>query len=217
MNENEIWKDIDGYEGLYQVSNLGRVKSLNYNHTNQEKILRQIKTKGGYVIINLCKNGKSKNFLVHRLVANAFLENLNNLPQVNHIDENKENNVVSNLEFCDAKYNNNYGTAIQRRVANTDYKAITAKIDYKAFQEKRVANTDWKSIGRKNAEKLTNGVLSKQVYQYNKKGELIKIWESTAECGRNGFHFGNVAACCRGERKTHKGYIWSYEEIKKGE
>lgn len=210
MNENEIFVDIEGYEGLYQVSNLGRVKSLNYNHTNQEKIIKFGENKDGYLLVSLCKNGKSKTCKVHRLVANAFLENLNNLPQVNHIDENKTNNIVSNLEWCDAKYNNTYGTCQQRRLMNIDYKT-------------RTANTDWKSIGDKNSKKLINRKdLSKQVYQYDLNDKLIKIWKSTAECGRNGFNFGNIAACCRNcylrkGNNVYKNFIWSYEEIKKGE
>lgn len=110
----EIWKDIEGYEGLYQVSNKGRVKSLNYKRTGKEGILSSSPTSSGYLIVNLCKNKKQKPFYIHRLVAKAFLPNPNNLPQVNHKDENKENNTVYNLEWCTAKYNNNYGTHNER-------------------------------------------------------------------------------------------------------
>lgn len=110
----EIWKDIKGYEGLYQVSNLGRVKSLNYNHTGKEKILKEGKCSGGYVCVHLCKKGKMRTVLIHRLVAQAFIPNPDNLPQVNHKDENKQSNIVENLEWCDQNYNNNYGTRIQR-------------------------------------------------------------------------------------------------------
>ena len=106
----EIWKDIQGYEGLYQVSNYGNVKSLNYRMTGKERILKSGKTVNGYLAVDLCKNGKRKHSLIHRLVAQAFLENPNNYPQVNHKDENKQNNHVSNLEFCTSFYNMNYGT-----------------------------------------------------------------------------------------------------------
>lgn len=106
----EIWKDVKGYEGLYQVSNLGRIKSFNYMNTGKEKILKNRLDKGGYYSIVLYKNGKYINKKVHRLVAEAFIPNLDNLPQVNHKDENKLNNRVDNLEWCTAKYNNNYGT-----------------------------------------------------------------------------------------------------------
>lgn len=106
----ENWKDIPSYEGLYQVSNLGRVKSLNYNHTGKEKILTLKTSKNGYLQIGLSKNGKQKFFLIHRLVAIAFIPNPDNLPQVNHKDECRYNNCVDNLEWCDSKYNCNYGT-----------------------------------------------------------------------------------------------------------
>ena len=105
----EIWKDIAGYEGLYKVSNLGRVKSLNYLRKGIEKDRIPNKNNSGYLIVGLHKDGKIKNFLIHRLVAEAFIENVNDLPQVNHIDENKLNNRVENLEWCSAKYNSNYG------------------------------------------------------------------------------------------------------------
>lgn len=103
----EIWKPVVGYEGLYEVSNWGRVKSLKFG---KERILKLIKDKDGYFIVNLYKNKKIKSFRVHRLVAEAFIDNPDNLPQVNHKDENPSNNVVSNLEWCNAKYNINFGT-----------------------------------------------------------------------------------------------------------
>ena len=107
----EIWKDVKDYEGLYQVSNWGRVKSFKFG---KERILKQFTNNDGYLQVHLCKNGKLKTFLVHRLVAEAFLDNPNNLPQVNHKDENPQNNNVENLEFCSAKYNTNFGTRNKR-------------------------------------------------------------------------------------------------------
>lgn len=112
----EIWKDIEGYEGLYQVSNLGRVRSLNYNRTGTTKYLhpgRQNKTK--HMTITLCKDGKSKSFSLHRVVASTFIQNPNKYPCVNHIDEDPTNNIVSNLEWCTHLYNNNYGQAVTKR------------------------------------------------------------------------------------------------------
>lgn len=114
MTEKEIWKDIKGYEGLYQVSNLGNVKSLNYGRTCKERILIPCKKPNGYLNVELSKNCICKKFYVHRLVAKAFIENPDNLPQVNHIDENKLNNRVDNLEWCSYEYNNNYGTHNER-------------------------------------------------------------------------------------------------------
>ena len=111
--EKEIWQDIAGYEGLYKVSNLGRVKSLNYRRTGKEHLLNKTLSKGYWRVL-LSKNCISKKFSVHRLVSQAFIENPENLPQVNHIDENKLNNRVENLEWCSAEYNNKYGTRNER-------------------------------------------------------------------------------------------------------
>ena len=112
--KGEIWKDIEGYEGLYQVSNLGRVKSLNYKRTGKEKILKAYNNSHGYLQVNLCKDGNREQPLVHVLVATAFLDNPDNLPEVNHKDENSKNNMVENLEYCSSSYNTNYGTRNKR-------------------------------------------------------------------------------------------------------
>lgn len=114
----EIWKDIEGYNGKYQVSNLGRVKSLNYLRTGNERILKPGKDKYGYLQLILCNEGKQKRFFVHRLVASAFIENPNNLSFINHKDENPLNNNVDNLEWCTPKYNSNFGTRNERMGAN---------------------------------------------------------------------------------------------------
>ena len=108
--EEEIWKDVVGFEGAYMVSNFGRVMSLNYHNFHIKKILNLRKNRKGYLIIALCYNGKKLLTFAHRLVAMAFIPNPQNLPQVNHKDENKENNCVNNLEWCDCLYNNNYGS-----------------------------------------------------------------------------------------------------------
>lgn len=122
--EKEIWKDIDGYNGLYQVSNLGRVKSLNYNKTGIEKILKPKKSKLGYLSLWLYKKGsKRKDVRINRLVATAFLPNPNNYPVVNHKDENPQNNCVENLEWCTYQYNINYGNCKQK-MSKGKYKPI---------------------------------------------------------------------------------------------
>ena len=108
---SEIWRDIQGYEGLYQVSSEGRVKSLKYG---KERILKPRADRYGYMYVILCMDGQRKYHLVHRLVANEFLDNPDGLPQVNHKDECKTNNTVENLEWCTHEYNNNYGTHNQR-------------------------------------------------------------------------------------------------------
>lgn len=117
----EIWKDIQGYEQLYQISNFGNVKRLHTekkqgtgNYERMEKILSQRLNNKGYLIVDLYKNNKRKQLLVHRLVAIAFLHNPNNFPCVNHKDENPQNNHSDNLEWCSQKYNMNYGTCPYR-------------------------------------------------------------------------------------------------------
>lgn len=120
----EEWKDIEGFEGLYQISNFGRVKSLpkekqfgNNFYITKEKILKNQKDKDGYLQVNLYQNKKAKHYKVHRLVAKAFIQNLENKPEVNHIDGNKENNCVSNLEWVLAKENiyHAYSTGLIKR------------------------------------------------------------------------------------------------------
>ena len=194
MSKKEIFKDIKGYEGLYQVSNLGNVKSLGNDKAKKERILKTGKNIWGYLYVILRKNKKGKITYIHRLVANTFIPNVDNLPQVNHKDENKENNCADNLEWCNAKYNNTYGTAIQRRLANTDYKVISEK-------------------------QINDPNRSKKVYQHTLDGKLINIWESINECKRNGHSSGSVSACCRNSylregNNVYKGYIWSYTEKK---
>ena len=107
----EIWKDIEGYEGLYQVSNEGRVRSF---HRNREKILKSSDNGTGYLMVGLSLDKKYKKCLIHRLVAKAFIPNPNNLLEVNHKDECKTNNSVENLEWCSSKYNNNYGSRTEK-------------------------------------------------------------------------------------------------------
>ncbi len=184
----EIWKTAiyDGivYEGLYKVSNLGKILSLDYNHTGKPGLMNPTNVKG-YLRVGLSKNGKTKKCLVHRLVAEAFLPNPEGKPCVNHKiegDEGKKINMVifnedgtidkerTTIEWCTYEENNNYAT-----------------------HNERVAKA-----------------LSKKVLQLSLSGELFREWESTQECERNGFKQSAVAACCRGERKTHKGFRFMY-------
>ena len=161
----EIWKDKKDYEGHYQVSNWGRVKSIKFG---KERILKPQKNTSGYLCVTLCKNNNQCQFEVHRLVAEVFLPNPNNYKEVNHKNEIKTDNRVENLEWCDRKYNQNYGTRTEK--------------------------------------------CSKKVYQYTLDGKFVKEWKSTAECGRNGYNYGNVAACCRGKLKKYKNFIWKYKK-----
>lgn len=119
----EEWKDIKGYEGLYQVSNLGRVYS---NKSN--KLLKSRLDRGGYSYLNLYNNGISKWYKIHRLVAIAFIPNPENKLTVNHIDEDKTNNVVSNLEWATMKEQNNHGTRLERTSITQGTKIIAIDI-----------------------------------------------------------------------------------------
>lgn len=170
--KKEYWKPVVGYEELYQVSNFGRVKSLPRNGTvKYARILKPGTDKDGYFKVYLYKNNKLKTFTVHRLVAEAFLPNPDNLPCVNHKDECKTNNNVNNLEWCTHEYNINFGTRNEK-------------------------------VSKK---------LSKTVLQYTLDGEFVREWKSTMECERNGYNHSAVAACCRGELKKYKDFIWKYK------
>ena len=184
--KKEHFVDTEGFEGLYQTSDEGRVKSLARDivykdgriRHQEEKLLKPIVDKGGYLRVALCKDGKREYKSVHRLVAEAFIPNPLNLPEVNHKDEDKTNNRVENLEWCTHEYNQNYGSRNQRV-----------------------------------AEAHTNGITSKQVFQYSLDGELVAIWPSTQECGRNGFNQGAVSDCCNNKymrigNNKYKDYIW---------
>lgn len=183
----EEWKNIKGFEGLYQVSNEGRVKSLQREITYKdgrkkiikERILKNILSDLGYYHVMLSKNGVTKRYKVHRLVANEFIENPNNLPIINHKDENPKNNVVDNLEWCTQGYNVRYGTAIERGKQ--------------------------KQLNRKD--------LSKEVEQYNLDKQLIETYKSASEVIRKNSQFSitSITRCCRGEQNNYKGYIWKYK------
>ena len=192
----EEWKDIKGYEGIYQVSNEGRVKSLNYNHTGKERILKSTSNSCDYLNVSLWKDGQKKQHLVHRLVANAFIENPDDLPQVNHIDENKSNNCTENLEWVTCKQNINHGTRNQRMA-----------------EAHRGKPCPWAT------EALTNRTdLSIPINMLTKDGEFIRQFPSSMEAERwlraNGYPKAshcNINSCCQGKRfKSCYGFKWQY-------
>lgn len=179
----EKWRPIEGYEGLYEVSDWGRVKSLekvdSLGHLRKEKILKSIKNNKGYIKVNLCKDGERKNCTVHRLVAQAFIPNPDNLPCVNHKDEVKTNNHVGNLEFCSHQYNSTYGTAIQRRVEKT----INGKLSKSVYQYTLDGEfvREWESVSE----------IQRQL----------------------GYFQTAISACCAGKCKTSYDYIWSFTPL----
>ena len=137
MHITEVWRPVKGFEGRYEVSNYGRIKSLNYCNRGYEKILSPSKDHYGYLFISLGRGGRNKK--VHRLVAEAFLPNPNNLPEVNHKDENRANNAVWNLEWCDRKYNMNYGTCREKIGRNREIPIIQSDLEGNFIRR-------WKSI-----------------------------------------------------------------------
>lgn len=110
----EIWRDIPGYESLYQVSSMGNVRSLNYNHTGLVKVMHPSIDNRGYKCVLLCKDKKVRMWRVHRLVAITFLPNPDNHKIINHKNEDKTINTVSNIEWCNSSYNNTYGNRIKK-------------------------------------------------------------------------------------------------------
>lgn len=130
----EEWKAVPGYEGLYEVSNIGNVRNVRRN-----TLLKLSKNNYGYIQVWLYKNGIRNRFQVHRIVAQAFLPNIDDLPQVNHKDEDKTNNNVTNLEWCDAKYNTNFGTRnIRRRetaIKNGSWSGLSKEEYHKKYYE----------------------------------------------------------------------------------
>lgn len=123
----EIWKPVAGFEGLYEVSNLGSVASLHYKGGDKRGLLKPKKHNCGYYSVCLCKDKRKYDFLIHRLVADTFIPNPNNFPQVNHKNEDKHDNRVKNLEWCTAQYNMTYGTGKQREAEKKRGKTNTGR------------------------------------------------------------------------------------------
>ena len=163
------WKPVVGYDG-YFVSNTGIIRSFKRGKPHD---LRYVTKVDGYLRTYLCKNGKTKAFYVHRVVAQAFIDNPNNLPFVNHKDECKTNNCVDNLEWCTFKYNINYGTAIKRREAHTNKKAIAAKIDWYTVLKKRKGQSEYKPI-----QQIKNGIIIASFQSINEAARKTGLWAS---------------------------------------
>ena len=190
MTDIEIWKtavyDGEVYEGLYKVSNLGKILSLNYRNTGKAEVMTPIERKDGYSEVCLSKNKETKRCLVHRLVAFTFLDNPENKPQVNHKIEGKKGRKINMVFF------NKDGTVNKER---TTIEWVTPK-----------ENNDYGTRTERSAK-----TQSKPVLQLSLSGDLIKEWESTRECERNGFDHGAVCKCCNGKQKTYKGFRWEYK------
>jgi hypothetical protein len=182
----EKWIDIINYEGLYQVSNTGNIKSLGNGNstdtrTKQHRILKTVVKRNGYEQVKLCKDGSSRHFIVHRLVGIHFIDNPNNLREINHIDGNKLNNHISNLEWISSSDNQKHSFKIGLQIP--------------------LRGNECKQ--------------SKPVNQYDLIGNFIKKWESINQVYRElGFNTYGIIKCCKKEKryKTAYGYKWEYSE-----
>ena len=189
MNYNtdeEVWKDVKGYEGYYQVSNLGQVRSLDRTipfrggEKKLEGMILKQKLNKGYNVVGLSVEGKQQGKLTSRLVAEAFIVNPENKPEVNHIDENKQNNMVENLEWVTSKENANHGTRNSKVIGNLENTSIEAR--------KPVVMID----------KRTN----KHLLAFGSVNDAFHYLEK--EPG------GYISRVCRGEATTAYGYKWKY-------
>ena len=179
---NEIWRDIKDYPN-YMVSNLGRVKSLCNNKTSKEKIIKPNKINSGYLRVALYKNGNIKKYLIHRLVAEAFIDNPNKLPCIDHINANKTDNRICNLQWCSHKENMNNPLTIDKMSKNAHLK---------------------NKFGAEHP-------LSKPIIQFTKNGEFIRKWDSAWDVLRElGINQGNICSCCKGKLKSAGGFKWQY-------
>ena len=189
----EEWRDITGYEGSYQISNLGQVKSLNRTDTTgrsvKEKILKGTLNKDGYLCVDFKKDGKRKSFRVHRLVAEAFIPNFENKPCVDHINTIRDDNRVENLRWVTHKEN------------------VNNVISKERYSEARKGEKNPMYGVHRYGEKSPN--LGSLVARYDLNMDLIDV-KYQFEFVEMGFNAGNISACCRGRQKTHKGYIFKY-------
>lgn len=186
----EVWKDIKGYEGIYQVSSLGRVKRLAHTCVNTKQVKRHLpermllptKQSNGYVHVHLHQQNKTQGISVHRLVATAFIPNPNNLPQVNHKDEDKTNNNVENLEWCTAEYNINYGTGKKRL---SEFK-----------KNKKGGDRDVKGVCK-----------------FDFDGNLLAEYPSVGEASRQtGINQATISSCCLQITKQTHGCVFEFAD-----
>ena len=172
----EIWKPVLGYEGLYEVSNFGRVKSFFYKRQGKTIVLSPRKVGNGYLAVHLSKDKKKISFRIHRLVWEAFNGPIPAGMQVNHNNEVKTDNRLENLSLMVQKDNLNWGTRNKRA-----------------------------------SKAMTNGKLSKRVFQYSLGGEFIQGYPSISEAARQlNKRTGSICLCCKGKAKTAYGFIWRY-------
>lgn len=235
--DKEEWKDVNGYEGLYRVSNLGRLYSVRRNK------FMSFYDQHGYKRLKIEKNGKEQDFAIHRLVAFAFLPNPDNLPFINHKDEDKENNRVSNLEWCTAKYNSNY--SLSKPVAQYTKKGELVAVYLSAKEASKWTGIDdatigcvvcglraksaggflWRFIEKGQYVDVNNmayftGLPFKRIFkdcrrpvrQYTKEGIFVREYQSASDAGKANPNTsqGSISSVCNKAYKTAGGYIWCH-------
>lgn len=197
----EVWREISGYEGYYEISNLGKVRSVDRldcsKHLRKGKEIKLKTDKDGYKVVCLCR-GNRKYYKVHRLVAMTFIPNPLDFPQVNHKNELKYDNSADNLEWCSTKYNSNYGTR--------NKKISRSKIGKPQIYNQKENNYFYgKHFFGKNNPK------SKKVIQLSLEDQYIKEYDCINTAGREtGIHPAGISMCCRGVRNTTGGYKWKF-------
>lgn len=184
---NEIWKDIQGYDGIYQISNYGKVKICEHIIYTKDNVLIKVKERimktfitRGYEQVILQKNGKSKHYQVHRLIAQSFIPNPENKPQVNHINGIKTDNRLENLEWCTQRENqiHAYKTGLQKSLKGIE------------------------------------NIMSKPVIRIDFLGNVLEEYGSTMEAERKtGIYHSNISKCCKGILKKAGGYYWKFKEL----
>lgn len=218
MSASEIWKDIKGYEGLYQVSNFGRIRSLDRwrnsgtgGYFQTGKILKTKEDVNGYLRVSLLKNGKYQKMNVHRLIAIAFIPNENNFPIINHKDGNKLNNNISNLEWCTYSYNSKhaYDNELREKVYGKDHWNYGRKVSEETREKLRKSAKENPSKGYKlssetkskmsKAKKGSKNPVARKVVCITTSKEFDTIVEASKyyKCSR-----GHISSCCNGNRKT---------------
>lgn len=248
----EVWKDIAGYEGLYQVSNMGRVRSLDrmvkgrYSpYLQKGRVLRYSfarHAKLKYKEVTLCKSGKLKTHLIHRLVAQAFVPNLGGYDVVNHLDENTLNNKSDNLEWCTQQQNVVYGTGERRRAAQRKIPVVQFSKDGKLISEyasqrdaAKAVRGNFQSIGQCCLGNIPSACGFVWRYKHNQfpikpikshsrkaipiiqcdaNGNIISEYSSACEAEKiTGICHQQISRCCQGTMKSAHGYAWAFKEV----
>lgn len=225
------WVDIRGYEGKYQVSNLGQVRSLSYGRSKNIKIRKLTNNGNGYMKIGLWKNNKGKEIYIHRLVAQAFIPNPDDKPEVDHINTIKSNNRLWNLKWVSYSENNNnlltlrhMSDAKKGKPLSEEHKRRIGESGKKKWQNEEYRNkmtgeNHWnygKHHSEETKQKMRDNHADLKGSKHSKAKkiyciELNKSWDSITECAEElGLNRANIISCCKGRQKTVKGYHFKY-------